>query len=153
MFAAMDGAGFSNLPRFLTDERISELGPAEWLLAAAALGVVVATSGALKHANHQADTALKDKASDKPCIECGEIPCFPGGNGPDDRAETQKELDEQQKFINDLSPEEMDKRLADAQARKDDTGSYRPENDAQDRTETRNDYYKKESGILGRVVI
>ncbi|QDH18099.1 polymorphic toxin type 15 domain-containing protein [Swingsia samuiensis] len=100
------------------------------------------------YAQNLAHTQLKKKADSEPCIECGDIPCFPGGPTPQDRAETQAELNKQEEFINSMSPQEMRKRILEADGRKKQTGSYRPEGDAADRALTRKGYYQQEVDTL-----
>ncbi len=73
-------------------------------------GLTLAVAHAVSNANQKADTDLKDTPQDQACAECGEVGCFntPEGGDPD---ELERQLDEQQKAINDKSPDEILDRL------------------------------------------
>jgi hypothetical protein len=57
-------------------------------------------------------------------------------------------LKEQQDKINEQSPEDMQKRLDEADARKAETGSYRPEGDAKARNDARDSFRTKRQSTL-----
>lgn len=90
---------------------------------------------------HQAShEKLSDQPAAKPCVDCAEaIPCFetPEGQSP---KEMGRQLKEQQDKINEQTPEDMQKRLDEADARKQSTGTYRPEGDAAARVKAREEF-------------
>jgi hypothetical protein len=120
-------------------------------IAGAALAYGAAKLGqAIHNANEKADTQLKDSDAAEPCVECADaVPCFntPAGQS---EAEMKKQLQDQQDLINSQTPQEMQDRLDAADQRKKDTGSYRPEGDAADREQTRNDFQQKRSDELAK---
>lgn len=101
------------------------------------LGIGLLAVKAIEKANEDADSSLKDKADSTPCSDCGDGPdCFtpPEGADPD---EFKRQLKMQQDEINSLSPDQMLKRLADGDAQKAATGSYRGAGDALARQKAR----------------
>ena len=102
------------------------------------------TSHSVNQADQQTDQGLKEGDQAEPCIECGEMPCFEPPEGGD-RDEMARQLQEQQDLINSQSPDEMQQRLDAAQARKDTTGSYRPDGDSAARSQTRGTYQQTQT--------
>ncbi|MDE8653720.1 polymorphic toxin type 15 domain-containing protein [Novosphingobium album (ex Liu et al. 2023)] len=101
------------------------------------LGVGLLLAKAVENANSDAGTSLGEGTQTKACADCGDGPdCFepPDGADPEEFA---KQLKEQQDAINELSPDELLKRLADGDARKAATGSYRGAGDAAARAAAR----------------
>lgn len=113
------------------------------------VGVLAVTAVAALQAHH-ASESLGDHAPATPCATCAdEIPCFNTPEGADP-AEMKRQLKEQEDKINAQSPEEMQKRLDEAAARKDATGSYRPEGDAAARDTAREDFRTQNEADLAK---
>lgn len=94
-------------------------------------GAGIALSKALQNANTKADTSLSPSDTSQPCADCGDGPdCFepPDGADPEEFA---RQLQMQEDEINELSPDDMLQRLADGDARKAATNSYRGSRDAE----------------------
>ncbi|MCW8308657.1 polymorphic toxin type 15 domain-containing protein [Acidiphilium sp. PA] len=114
------------------------------------VGLLAVTAVAALHAHQTSQSGLSDQAPAVPCPSCAdELPCF---NTPDgaDPAEMKRQLKEQQDKINEQSPEEMQKRLDEADGRKAETGSYRPEGDAKARDGARTDFQDERQSELQR---
>ncbi|WHO75284.1 polymorphic toxin type 15 domain-containing protein [Rhizobium sp. BT03] len=67
----------------------------------------------MEGANEAAETETKEQEAAKPCVDCGEIDCFkpPEGSTPDEVKEFKRQLDEQQKAINDIPPDQLVKNM------------------------------------------
>lgn len=114
------------------------------------IGLLAVTAVATWHAHHASETTLSDQAPATPCASCAdEIPCFNTPEGADP-AEMKRQLKEQQDKINEQSPEDMQKRLDEADARKNQTGSYRPEGDSSARAKARDDFRAGREDALRR---
>jgi len=112
------------------------------------IGLLAVTAVAALHAHQSSQSGLSDQAPAVPCPSCAdELPCFntPEGGDP---AEMKRQLKEQQDKINEQSPEDMETRLDEADARKAKTGSYRPEGDAKDRQTARDSFRTKRQSTL-----
>jgi hypothetical protein len=104
------------------------------------IGVLAVTAVAALHAHQSSQSGLSDQAPAVPCPSCAdELPCFNTPKGADP-AEMKRQLKEQEDKINDQSPEEMQKRLDEADARKAEKRSYRPKGDAGARQQVRNQF-------------
>ncbi|MDR9810540.1 polymorphic toxin type 15 domain-containing protein [Rhizobium hidalgonense] len=67
----------------------------------------------MEGANEAAETETKEQEAAKPCVDCGEIDCFnpPEGSTPDEIKEFKRQLDEQQKAINEIPPDTLLKNM------------------------------------------
>ncbi|MEE3504356.1 polymorphic toxin type 15 domain-containing protein [Acidiphilium acidophilum] len=104
------------------------------------VGVLAVTAAEVLRAHEASESQLSSRDTAKPSVDCAEaIPCFetPKGQSTKDMAQ---QLKDQQDTINDQSPEEMQKRLDEADSRRQTTGSYRPEGDANARENARSNY-------------
>jgi len=81
------------------------------------LGLTIWAAHAISQANQKADDKLSDKAKDEPCAECGEVGCFNTPEGGD-KEEMARQLKDQQDAINDMSPDDVLKKLEDFDAGK-----------------------------------
>src|SRR5688500_15969585 len=73
-------------------------------IAGRALGGTIANM--MEDTNEAAETETKPNEATQPCEDCGEIECFepPEGSTPEQRAEFQRQLDEQQAAANRMDP-------------------------------------------------
>jgi hypothetical protein len=110
---------------------------------------VLAVSAAQVWEAHQKSTAqLSDHDASKPCVDCeADIPCFTTPEGQSTK-EMKDQLKGQQDTINNQSPDEMQQRLDEADARKKTTKSYRPEGDATARADARSKFFNDRTAEL-----
>lgn len=114
------------------------------------VGVLALTAAEALHAHHASGSELSDQPAVKPAVDCTEaIPCFETPKGQSTK-EMARQLKDQQDTINEQSPEQMQKRLDDAKARKKATGSYRPEGDSDARARARENFQIKTQDSLER---
>ena len=102
-----------------------------------------ALAGSLAHMMEGADQKVEEQTKPaeqaKPCEACGEIECFNPPKDPSKLAEFRRQLDEQQKTINDMEPDKLMRNM---------DNYHRPPSDAVDRRLAREEYRERRTNEL-----